>query len=236
MEQYLYYRGQLSRTEQRVYDLLKSAMASRCTSAVTPRTDEQSIERILFALRCDDPMLYAVDFGGLQSLVMPDRDSFTFGCRVTLPQKRATDRALRKALREYLQSVNTVPPLSTEEKLRRLHDRLLESTRCAENDRFPDASHTAVGALVDGTCVSDGYAAAFKLLMDALEIPCITVEGRAGDTGLHAWNIVQIDGRHLHVDVTFDGAPGEYACFLRTDAEIAATHTVAQCLPVPACP
>jgi hypothetical protein len=36
--------------------------------------------------------------------------------------------------------------------------------------------------------------------------------------------------------VTLDGATGEYAYFLRTDAEIAAAHTVSQCLQIPACP
>ena len=54
---------------------------------------------------------------------------------------------------------------------------------------------------VDGP-VCEGYARAFKVLCDALEIPCVLAEGLAAvsdtDTpGGHMWNLVQVDGAWL---------------------------------------
>ena len=61
---------------------------------------------------------------------------------------------------------------------------------------------------VDGP-VCEGYARAFKVLCDALEIPCVLAEGLAAvsdtDTpGGHMWNLVQVDGAWYAVDVTWN--------------------------------
>ncbi|MBQ3126005.1 MAG: hypothetical protein IJC15_02950, partial [Clostridia bacterium] len=53
-----------------------------------------------------------------------------------------------------------------------------------------------------------GYARAFKLMCDAMNIPCILVRGDAfnsnGDGEAHMWNQVKIDGYWLAVDVTWN--------------------------------
>ena len=52
------------------------------------------------------------------------------------------------------------------------------------------------GALVKNKCVCEGYAKAFKYLLDNMNIPCVMVIGKAtnsnGTTENHAWNYVQI--------------------------------------------
>ena len=57
---------------------------------------------------------------------------------------------------------------------------------------------TAYGALVKHKSVCEGYARAFKTVMDKLEIPCVLVQGYAqgADGGYepHMWNYVQVDG------------------------------------------
>jgi hypothetical protein len=71
-------------------------------------------------------------------------------------------------------------------------------------ERLGGDAYTAYGALVDRLAVSEGYAMAFKLLCDALDIPCIVVTGRWwGD--LHAWNLVQIGEFWYHIGVAFNG-------------------------------
>lgn len=57
--------------------------------------------------------------------------------------------------------------------------------------------------------VCEGYARAFKVLCDELEIPCVLTEGEAisslDDTpGAHMWNYVQIDGSWYAIDVTWN--------------------------------
>ncbi len=48
-----------------------------------------------------------------------------------------------------------------------------------------------------------GNATTFKLMMDALDIPCKIVHST--ESGEHAWDVVQLDDEWYHVDVTFDG-------------------------------
>ena len=54
-----------------------------------------------------------------------------------------------------------------------------------------------------GICL--GYANTFQLLMDLLDIECVTVIGAAfGSTEDHAWNMVRLDGDWYCVDLTWD--------------------------------
>ncbi len=58
-----------------------------------------------------------------------------------------------------------------------------------------------------GICL--GYANTFQLLMDLLDIECVTVIGAAfGSTEDHAWNMVRLDGDWYCVDVTWDDTGG----------------------------
>ena len=67
---------------------------------------------------------------------------------------------------------------------------------------------TPLSALTDlDMPVCEGYASAFKLVCDELDIPCIKVDGFAWGIP-HAWNQVQLNGKWYAVDVTFDD-PGE---------------------------
>ena len=67
-------------------------------------------------------------------------------------------------------------------------------------DRLPWTPLSALEPDLSPVC--EGYARAFKLICDALNIPCILVDGRAG--GEHMWNQVKLDGQWYAVDVTFD--------------------------------
>ena len=51
--------------------------------------------------------------------------------------------------------------------------------------------------------VCEGYARAFKLICDKLEIPCLFVVGNFRGEN-HAWNMVRLDGSWYAVDVTLD--------------------------------
>lgn len=58
--------------------------------------------------------------------------------------------------------------------------------------------------------VCDGYARAYKILMDKAGIPTDYVMGYNRTTGVleHAWNLVNLDGTWYHVDVTNDDNNG----------------------------
>lgn len=79
------------------------------------------------------------------------------------------------------------------------------------NSLYPDepkSAHKAITALLGKSGeegpVCDSYARAFKILCNAVNIPCAYVSGNADGTS-HAWNMVQMeDGKWYAVDVTWN--------------------------------
>ena len=131
-----------------------------------------------------------------------------------------TDLAIRMVLREdqftdfndvkaKYDAVNakykTIPVygISRHEKLKSIHDYLAKNI--VYDDTISEANIFDVyGALINGVCVCEGYAEAFKLLCDREGLPCITVVG-TGNGGAHKWNMVQMeDGEWYTLDATWD--------------------------------
>lgn len=76
-----------------------------------------------------------------------------------------------------------------------------------EGDSFE--AHSAYGALVSGRAVCEGYAKAYKLLLDKIGIPNYIVINST-----HAWNVVQYNGEWYFVDVTNGDFNNCYAYFM----------------------
>jgi transglutaminase/protease-like cytokinesis protein 3 len=91
-----------------------------------------------------------------------------------------------------------------------IHDTIVNGTQYPANpNKATHNQHQAVGALVEGKAVCDGYAKAFKYACDQKGIPCMIIVGNAtnnvGDKGTHAWNYVQMeDGKWYQVDTDWD--------------------------------
>lgn len=66
---------------------------------------------------------------------------------------------------------------------------------------IPADSYNAYGALVNGVAVCEGYALAYKYLLSEVGIEAYMVKSVQMN---HAWNMVKIDGKYYHVDVTWD--------------------------------
>ncbi len=93
--------------------------------------------------------------------------------------------------------------ISRHEKLKSIHDYL--ANNIVYDDTISESNIFDVyGALINGVCVCEGYAEAFKLLCDREGIPCITAVG-TGNGGAHKWNMVQMeDGEWYTLDATWD--------------------------------
>lgn len=102
------------------------------------------------------------------------------------------------------------PSLPSEIKALIAHNYLIRSVEYwnSEDANMLERSYmqSAYGALVNGKCVCQGFAEAYKLLLDSQGVKCEVVCGkRRGSEVNHAWNIVSFDGiRYSHVDVTWD--------------------------------
>ena len=89
---------------------------------------------------------------------------------------------------------------------------------------------SAYGALIKKKCVCQGYAEAFKRLMNYAGISCDIVCGQTkGSTTYHAWNILKLNGEreNYHIDVTWDSTGGRvsHAYFGLKDSDLIGERT-----------
>ena len=125
-----------------------------------------------------------------------------------------------------------LPSMPDEVKIFLAHNYLAQTVRYVNTDDVEGVKrarfcHTAYGALINKQCVCQGYAEAFKLLMDHENVPCVMATGLAGDVSTgkregHAWNIVTLNGGSVsyHIDVTWDSClgAGRYDYFGKNDS------------------
>ena len=91
---------------------------------------------------------------------------------------------------------------------------------------YAPETHTAYGALANGTAVCEGYALAAKLMLNELGIPCDIQTGTCTGGGGHAWNLVQLEGQWYQLDVTWnDGSATRQDYLLVTDAYMRKSRT-----------
>lgn len=118
------------------------------------------------------------------------------------------------------------PGMPVEAKIYLAHNYLASNVLYKDkNKNSLDSSYTqsAYGALIKHECVCQGYAEAFKRIMDYAGIQCDIVSGQiVGSTEYHAWNIVSLgkDDSFYHIDVTWDSAGGRpgYMYFCKNDS------------------
>lgn len=104
--------------------------------------------------------------------------------------------------------------MSTNEKIKALHDYLINNTIYENSGKIED--RTAVGALINGKAICGGYTHTMAILLSKLNIP----NHRITVIGNHTWNTVYVNGTWLHIDATWDDpvdASGNGKQYLRYD-------------------
>ena len=85
------------------------------------------------------------------------------------------------------------------EKAREVHDYLIRNVQYD----YSKNSYKSYGALVEGGAVCQGYALAYREVLLHLDVKCNVIVGTTSQ-GLHAWNLVEVNGSNYFIDVTWD--------------------------------
>lgn len=136
------------------------------------------------------------------------------------------DAAFRAGLQDALSVVK--PGMTELEKAVALHDYLVINCEYdkinLDANTIPDVSYSAYGVLADGVAVCQGYALAYKLLLNKVGIECYMVT--SGKEAMnHAWNLIVLNGEYYQVDVTWDDPTWDmtgravHTYMFRSDAE-----------------
>lgn len=106
-----------------------------------------------------------------------------------------------------------------------IHDYIIENTEYGDEDEV--THHWGYGALLEGKAVCIGYTYATHLLLQAAGVYSRIQTGYAAGEE-HAWNVVTIDGKEYHLDVTWDDPVGSedvrYDYFLVDEQTIRKDH------------
>ena len=94
--------------------------------------------------------------------------------------------------------------MSDREKIKIIHDYIINNTEydILKNNNINDTtykSNTAYGALIEGYATCNGYSDAMAIFLNKLDIINYKISNDK-----HIWNLVYIDGKWYHLDLTWD--------------------------------
>lgn len=100
---------------------------------------------------------------------------------------------------------NITDNMSQKEQVKVFHDYIVEHSKYdseyidADKSDINSPSHSAIGVLVNHKALCGGYTDIMAIFLNRLNIPNYKIS-----TDNHIWNLVNIDGKWLHLDATWD--------------------------------
>ncbi|MCU6712207.1 transglutaminase [Paenibacillus sp. J5C_2022] len=175
------------------------------------------------ALRRDDYSAYILEsyMYTIRSLGNLSRITIEARYRETKAETAAVDRKVSETLAEIIK-----PAMNEHEQVKAIHDWIVTHVAYDESLTY----YTAYDAIDHGQTVCQGYTLlGYKMLKES-GIPVLIAEGSV-NTGEHAWNMVQLDGKWYHLDMTWDDPVGadpdngiSYSYYLKSDDELRRDH------------
>ncbi|WP_340399476.1 transglutaminase domain-containing protein [Paenibacillus sp. FSL H8-0079] len=144
----------------------------------------------------------------------------TLSYRETKEQTDYVNRKVTNVLKEIIK-----PGMTDHEKVKVIHDWIVLNLSYDTSLK----KYTAYDGLVTGSTVCQGYSLLAYRMLERVGIDNRIVEGTAGGQ-LHAWNIVNLDGKWYHMDTTWDDPTPDrkgkvsHSYYLLSDDEMARDH------------
>lgn len=230
----LYY-SQLDTYGKQIYDKLYSNKDKLKTGTYTANFDTQfndllhdeekgtevlnnSFQLAINALTFDNPDLFYIDVTKIYLLTEITTRAFSKTYRVSIGgnggsylfnEFNSGDGVYTAISNIELTKKNVINSCSnkdTVEKIKIVHDYLIDTIEY--DSTYDNNVYNVYGALANGKCVCEGYARAFKYILDGLDIPCVIACGigrnSEGSTESHAWNYVKVNDIWYAIDCTWD--------------------------------
>ncbi|SEQ84869.1 Transglutaminase-like superfamily protein [Lachnospiraceae bacterium NE2001] len=252
-----YYYHQLNNDEKKIYKIFYDGVMEHKDIIPIPMKglpSQEFMDNVFFALTRDNPLIYFLN----QSAFNYAQDDS--GNVAIVPQYFFNKDIVKEYNRKIEETVNGLAAQlnltdgTDYEKELKIHDWICQNVDYDEKGHNPKnvakfiLSHNIIGVFAHHKAQCEGIAKAAKVLLNAVDIKCIVATGKAvgnDQNGPHAWNIVKIDDKPYHVDMTWDigsnqgkaankisGGRVYYDYFNITDAEISKNHTMEKQLPV----
>ena len=208
-----YYYGKLTKQEKQIYKDFYNGIKN-CENVIKtiPVPNAQKVmDRVFTAIIADNPHIYYVDqtqiryaYGVIGTEIYP---SYVFPKSQIASLNQQFQEKANEIVAEIVVTAGS-DDLSREKALYEYFIKNFSYDKGALNAKDPISickAHSLLGVFLEGKAVCEGFAKAFKFLMNAMDMKCIVVTGFADwdyDSG-HAWNIVKLNNKPYHVDVTW---------------------------------
>ncbi len=204
---FCYYRLKLNDKGQKIYDKIRIGLLSYSKMIELYDVSEDEIQDIFQKIVDDNPNLFYVEQLVFEKHIFSNKYVVTPQYRFDIKKANDTLIALMQKCKQILQNIFK---LSQFEQEKYIHDYFIKEV-VYDND-FATSSFECVGPLLFGKGVCEGISKAAKLLFDFVGIKSLVLHGYTNNTGLnfvrkdelHAWNIVLIENKYYHLDITFD--------------------------------
>ena len=235
----------LTSFEQLAYDAIKDCLTHLIPSWNCGSIPQETIQKAYDCFLMDHPEVFWTDgytyvTSYVNNSISGRRVEFTYNM-----DKTAIAEANNDIYQSLLAIVLETGSISASyETVKAIYDYMVRN--CTYDELNLDQSMYSVMVNKSGVCAS--FAKAFEFIMQCLEIPCTVVYGRlTQSSGMlsttigHEWNIVQLDGKWYHVDITSglaisaDQGYPDYRFLCTTTEEICRTHIIENPVPVPDC-
>ena len=147
-------------------------------------------------------------------------------------------RSYKSTVLKFLQVFDPIKTKSDADKELHVHDYCVKNF--SYDYSFGEYAHNILGPVVHKTAVCEGIAKFAKLALDYLGVKSLVAIGRGdnpanGTTEGHAWNIVKLEDKTYHLDVTFDLCMSDntirYDYFNLCDEDIKRDHVITGDVP-----
>lgn len=197
-----YFLGQEDESAQEnLFALYHAAMAFEETCYLPYPMPQERVKALLTLLCYECPELFQLDITRNTTYIGYEGKTDIFSVKLPYCMDKDTYTSLLAQAKQALSQLNTQGMTAAQA------EKYLYDTLCSRITYDASSAHCAnvYGALVEGRAKCDGISLAMKWAMENAGFVCMCVPGDAVDGGIgHAWNILPIDGKYYHVDVTAD--------------------------------
>ena len=205
------YRDTLSQNDILLYDKILKTVEAKSTETINTAkygVSQETLTNILMYVTLDNPQIYWFPTGSKCSGTTNNIITISFDGFYQLTED-TNAASYEKALDSLMTEVNT-----SDNKTQAAYKLLKEMNEYDGPTQNDMTYQSAYSAFCTGKTVCMGWSKAYKVLMDQAGIDCKIVlknltKDKDGSTLLHAYNVINIDGREIIVDLTNGVSPSD---------------------------
>lgn len=191
-----YYYQRLCRKEKELYIRIKVAMEKEERCVKVYGISDKKLQEVINYVLLDNSMLYYVDTRQFKVTYGVLKSELNLRYLYTPEQRKILDEKLTNRIKLISSRVKSNDDYETVKKLYSYF-----VSNYTYWDTGGNEEHTILGPFINEEAVCQGFSYGFKCILDYLGVDCIVATGVLNDVP-HAWNIVWINQKAYHVDVT----------------------------------